>query len=126
MVGNTGFPCLATAFSPVTTMSFAPCRYNGPQQGPESVHGSVSAAERSMIQFLADQLDQLDQLDRLDLALDQLALKDCNFDRFAPILIDNAVELTLHQHAQDIRQTMVRGMTRSSLPTPLACASTPR
>ncbi|CAH0439963.1 hypothetical protein [Ralstonia pseudosolanacearum] len=50
-----------------------------------------------MIQFLADQLDQL------DLALDQLALKDRNFDRFALMLIDNVVELTLHQHAQDIR-----------------------
>ncbi|AOJ72149.1 MULTISPECIES: hypothetical protein [Burkholderia] len=51
-----------------------------------------------MIQFLADQLDQL------DLALDQLALKDRNFDRFALMLIDNAVELTLHEHAQDIRR----------------------
>lgn len=51
-----------------------------------------------MIQFLADQLDQL------DLALDQLALKDRNFDRFALMLIDNVVELTLHQHAQDTRR----------------------
>ncbi|MDF3086378.1 hypothetical protein [Burkholderia sola] len=51
-----------------------------------------------MIQFLADQLDQL------DLALDQLALRDRNFDRFALMLIDNAVELTLHEHAQDIRR----------------------
>jgi hypothetical protein len=51
-----------------------------------------------VIQFLADQLDQL------DLALDQLALKDRNFDRFALMLIDNAVELTLHEHAQDIRR----------------------
>ena len=50
-----------------------------------------------MIQFLADQLDQL------DLALDQLTLKDRNFDRFALMLIDNVVELTLHQHAQDTR-----------------------
>lgn len=48
-----------------------------------------------MLQFLADQLDQL------DLALDQLALKDRNFDRFALMLIDNVAELTLHQHAQD-------------------------
>ncbi|OAI75663.1 hypothetical protein RSP799_23080 [Ralstonia solanacearum] len=44
-----------------------------------------------------------DQLDQLDLALDQLALKDRNFDRFALMLIDNVVELTLHQHAQDTR-----------------------
>jgi hypothetical protein len=51
-----------------------------------------------VIQFLADQLDQL------DLALDQIALKDRNFDRFALMLIDNAVELTLHEHAQDIRR----------------------
>ncbi|WP_157376370.1 hypothetical protein [Burkholderia ubonensis] len=51
-----------------------------------------------MIQFLADQLDQM------DLALDQLALKDRNFDRFALMLVDNAVELMLHEHAQDIRR----------------------
>jgi len=48
-----------------------------------------------MMQFLADQIDQL------DLALDQLATKDRNFDRFALMLIDNVVELTLHQYAKD-------------------------
>ena len=48
-----------------------------------------------MIQFLADNIDQM------DLALDQLAVKDRNFDRFALMLIDNVVELTLHRHAQD-------------------------
>lgn len=48
-----------------------------------------------MIQFLADNIDQL------DLALDQLALSDRNFDRFALILIDNVVELTLHRYVQD-------------------------
>jgi hypothetical protein len=47
-----------------------------------------------MQQFLADQVDQM------DLALDQLAMKDRNFDRFACMLIDNVVELTLHQHAR--------------------------
>jgi len=41
-----------------------------------------------------------DHIDQLDLALDQLALKDRNFDRFAIMLIDNVVELILHQHAQ--------------------------
>lgn len=46
-------------------------------------------------QFFADQVEQL------DLALDQLALKDRNFDRFAILLIDNVVELTLHRHAQN-------------------------
>lgn len=40
-----------------------------------------------------------DHIDQLDLALDQLALKDRNFDRFAIMLVDNVVELTLHQHA---------------------------
>jgi len=50
-----------------------------------------------MRQFLADQIDQL------DLALDQLAMKDRNFDRFALMLVDNVVELTLHQYAQDKR-----------------------
>ena len=48
-----------------------------------------------MIQFLADNIDQL------DLALDQLAISDRNFDRFALMLIDNVVELTLHKYGQD-------------------------
>lgn len=48
-----------------------------------------------MIQFLADGIDQL------DIALDQLAIRDRNFDRFALMLIDNVVELTLHRYAQD-------------------------
>ncbi|QJR36777.1 hypothetical protein [Gemmatimonas groenlandica] len=48
-----------------------------------------------MIQFLADGIDQL------DLALDQLAVQDRNFDRFALMLIDNVVELTLHRFAED-------------------------
>lgn len=47
------------------------------------------------MQFLADHIDQM------DLALDQLAMRDRNFDRFALMLIDNAVELALHQYAQD-------------------------
>lgn len=42
-----------------------------------------------------------DHIDQLDLALDQLALKDRNFDRFAIMLVDNVVELTLHRHALD-------------------------
>ncbi|MBX3206765.1 MAG: hypothetical protein KF764_16970 [Labilithrix sp.] len=45
-------------------------------------------------QFFADQVEQL------DLAVDQLGLKDRNFDRFAILLIDNVVELTLHRHAE--------------------------
>ena len=48
-----------------------------------------------MIQFLADNIDQL------DLALDQLAVSDRNFDRFALMLVDNVVELTLHRFIQD-------------------------
>lgn len=51
-----------------------------------------------MIQFLADQIDQL------DLAMDQLALRDRNFDRFAMMLVDNVAELTLHQYALDQQQ----------------------
>lgn len=47
-----------------------------------------------MIQFLVDNVDQL------DLALDQLAVRDRNFDRFALMLIDNVLELTLHQYGQ--------------------------
>ena len=48
-----------------------------------------------MLQFRADNIDQL------DLALDQLAVGDRNFDRFAIMLIDNVAELTLHQLAAD-------------------------
>jgi hypothetical protein len=48
-----------------------------------------------MSQFFADQIDQL------DLAIDQLAVRDRNFDRFALMLIDNVIELVLHQHAKD-------------------------
>ena len=47
-----------------------------------------------MWQFIADQIDQL------DLALDQLAIRDRNFDRFGLMLIDNVVELVLHEHAR--------------------------
>ncbi|MDD5177580.1 MAG: hypothetical protein PHQ05_14275 [Sterolibacterium sp.] len=49
-----------------------------------------------MLQFVADQIDQM------DLALDQLAVRDRNFDRFAMMLIDNVVELTLHKHAREM------------------------
>lgn len=48
-----------------------------------------------MLQFIADLVDQL------DLALDQLAVRDRNFDRFAMMLVDNVVELTLHRHARE-------------------------
>jgi hypothetical protein len=48
-----------------------------------------------MLQFLADNIDQL------DLALDQLAVAERNFDSFALMLIDNVVELTLHRYVQD-------------------------
>lgn len=48
-----------------------------------------------MTQFLADNIDQL------DLALDQLSINDRNFDRFAFMLIDNVLELTLHQFAKE-------------------------
>lgn len=47
-----------------------------------------------MQQFIADQIEQM------DLALDQLAMRDRNYDRFALLLIDNVVELTLHEHAK--------------------------
>jgi hypothetical protein len=47
-----------------------------------------------MIQFLADNIEQL------DLALEQISMGDRNFDRFAIMLIDNVVELTLHKFAQ--------------------------
>lgn len=40
-----------------------------------------------------------DHIDQLDLALDQLAMKDRHFDRFALMLVDNVVELVLHENA---------------------------
>ena len=49
-----------------------------------------------MMQFMADVIDQL------DLAIDQLAINERNFDRFALMLVDNVIELTLHGHAQNI------------------------
>ncbi|WOD41306.1 hypothetical protein [Nodosilinea sp. E11] len=48
-----------------------------------------------MIQFLTDNIDQL------DLALDQLKMRDRNYDRFAILLIDDVAELTLHRYAQN-------------------------
>ncbi len=40
---------------------------------------------------------------QLDLALDQISVKDTNYDRFALILIDNAVELALHNYAENYK-----------------------
>jgi hypothetical protein len=48
-----------------------------------------------VIMFLASVIEQL------DLALDQIILKDANYSRFALMLTDNAVELTLHRFAED-------------------------
>lgn len=48
-----------------------------------------------MILFLARVIEQL------DLALDQLVLNDPNYERFALMLVDNAMELALHRHAED-------------------------
>jgi hypothetical protein len=64
-----------------------------------------------MNQFLADNIDQL------DLALDQLAVRERNFDRFALMLVDNVVELTLHRHAQDkaAESDMWRGVRESKI-----------
>lgn len=53
----------------------------------------------STVQFLADSLNQL------DLALDQVAANDRNYDRFAMMLVDNVVELLLHRHAENINET---------------------
>ena len=67
----------------------------------------------SDVQFFADQVDQM------DLALDQLALKDRNFDRFALLLIDNVVELTLHRHAEheSRRRSTLDGTTSKAIAT---------
>jgi hypothetical protein len=47
------------------------------------------------IRFLANIIDQL------DFALDHIMLQDTNYKRLALMLIDNAVELALHQHAEE-------------------------
>ncbi|WP_422097195.1 hypothetical protein [Variovorax sp.] len=64
-----------------------------------------------MNQFFADQIDQL------DLAIDQLAVRDRNFDRFALMLVDNVVELVLHQHAKD-KVTLGRAFEANKKPKP--------
>src|SRR4051794_36616344 len=63
--------------------------------------GSAAAATR--LQYVLPVVFQIlaDHIDQLDLALDQLAMRDRNFDRFALMLVDNVVELALHQFAQD-------------------------
>ncbi|WP_411330816.1 hypothetical protein [Desulfovibrio desulfuricans] len=43
---------------------------------------------------------------QLDLALDQISIKDTNYDRFALILIDNAVELALHNYAESYKHNL--------------------
>lgn len=48
-----------------------------------------------MIAFLASVIEQM------DLALDQLVLNNANYQRFALMLVDNAMELTLHSYAND-------------------------
>jgi hypothetical protein len=50
---------------------------------------------QTAVQFFADCIDQL------DLAVDQLTLRDRNYNRFALMLIDNIVELALHRRAED-------------------------
>ncbi|MDN7602650.1 hypothetical protein QZM68_23070 [Burkholderia gladioli] len=64
-----------------------------------------------MNQFFADQIDQL------DLAIDQLAVRDRNFDRFALMLVDNVMELVLHQHAKD-KVMMGRPFAANKKPKP--------
>jgi hypothetical protein len=50
------------------------------------------------IRFLANIIDQL------DFALDHMALADVNYKRLSLMLIDNAMELALHRHAEDGKQ----------------------
>jgi hypothetical protein len=50
------------------------------------------------IKFIANIIEQL------DFALDHLALPDANYKRLALMLIDNAMELALHQYAQQEAQ----------------------
>ena len=52
----------------------------------------------STVQFFADTLDQM------DLALEQLLVRDRNFDRFAIMLVDNAIELALHRRAEEAQR----------------------
>jgi hypothetical protein len=75
--------------------------------------GSFRSGSVPMNKFFADQVEQL------DLALDQLAARDRNFDRFAMMLIDNTMELTLHSHALHHRVRIGVSVT-SAPPDPVA------
>lgn len=50
-----------------------------------------------MLRFLANNIEQV------DLALEHVAKGDANNARFGLMLLDNVVEITLHQIAKDMR-----------------------
>jgi hypothetical protein len=50
------------------------------------------------IRFIAHMIDQL------DFALDHIVLQDPNYKRLSLMLIDNALELALHEHAEEKKQ----------------------
>jgi hypothetical protein len=72
-----------------------------------------------MTQFLANVIEQM------DLALDQLAVNDVNYKRFTLMLVDNVVELTLHQYASDKSSAneMWAGMLKPKYPPKLVAAA---
>jgi hypothetical protein len=55
-----------------------------------------------MLRFLADNIEQV------DLALEHVAKGDANNARFGLMLLDNVVEITLHQIAKDKQSTCHR------------------
>jgi hypothetical protein len=64
----------------------------------------IAPSEFPIYQFAADVIDQL------DLALDQLQMTDRNFDRFACMLIDNAMELnSSHDCSRSVCKTEALG-----------------
>lgn len=62
---------------------------------PLSVSGAYQHMEMEMLQFLASVLDQMDR------ALEHISKRGVHEARFGLMLTDNAVELVLHQIAQD-------------------------
>jgi len=53
------------------------------------------------ISFIAHMIDQL------DFALDHIVLQDPNYKRLSLMLIDNALELALHEHAEEKGEKML-------------------
>lgn len=62
-------------------------------------------------------INYADCLDQLDLALDQLCMKEANYHRFALMLVDNVVELALHDLAERKNINQINSQKNGNAPT---------